>query len=113
MISFDNQIIIIIALIIITIVKITTITIVLMIKRTSASARRESTARFRGFPASQPSGLVGVGAPGGIFIIVGKSEIIVMIILGIILSVNIISHEKKYMHENVKQPEVRANGLQL
>ena len=101
-------------MIIITIVKITTITIVLMIKRTSASALRESIARFRGFPASQPSGLVGVGAPGGIFFIVGKSEIIVMIILGIIIivgkseiivmivlgiirSMNIISHEMSNM----------------
>ena len=74
-------------MIIITIVKITTITIVLMIKRTSASALRESIAQFRGFPASQRSGPVGVGAPGGIFIIVGKSEIIVMIILGIIIIV--------------------------
>ena len=62
-----------------------------MIKRTSASARRESIARFRGFPASQPSGLVGVGAPGGIIIIVGMIEIIV-----IIRSMNIISHANEY-----------------
>ena len=90
-----------------------------MIKRTSASALRESIAQFRGFPASQRSGPVGVGAPGGIFIIVpmseiivfiivgmseiivfitvGMSEIDVMIILGIIRSMNIISHEMSNM----------------